>query len=80
MTVLIMSRVARLGVISTVGNWLTGLARCVAAAARAFASRLLASLEESRRQQAARVIARYRDMIDDPDIAARFGTKPEDRE
>jgi hypothetical protein len=78
-TILITSGSARLNAILTLNIWLAKPARSIAAAARAFFRRLLAGLEESRRRQAALVIARYSDLIADPEIAARFNTKPKNQ-
>jgi hypothetical protein len=75
-TILITSGSARFNAILTLNIWLAKPARSIAAAARACFRRFLAGLEESRRRQAALVIARYSDLIADPEIAARFNTKP----
>ena len=56
-----------------------GRGRAVAAAAGRMIRRLLASLHESRRRQAALVVARHRHLIADSEAASRREAKPENR-
>ena len=79
MTILITNGSARFNAIFTLNIWLAKPARSIAAAAQACFRRFLAGLKESRRRQAALVIARYSDLIADPEIAARFDTKPKNQ-
>jgi hypothetical protein len=52
---------------------MTGLLSTVAAGTKVWTGRFYASLHETRRQQAAEVLARYRHLICDADADRQFG-------
>jgi hypothetical protein len=60
----------------TVFALMSGLARPVAASANGWIARFVASLDETRRQQADAQISRYRYLILDSDTGMHFSTRP----
>jgi plasmid stability protein len=74
MTTLIIRAFARLSTAPAINVCLAAAARSVADGARLSLRQFLTSLHESRRQQAALTIARYRHLIFDTDTATHFKT------
>lgn len=75
MTISITSDSARFATVLVLNNWLARSTRSVAAAAKAFFARFIASFHETRRREAALTIARYRHLIADSEIAAHRESK-----